>query len=208
MVGDWFSQEDIGAWEQRYRASLINSVTGYKPANLIGTRDRLSVHNLAIMSSVVHLGTSPPLIGLIIRPDSAERHTLRNIREYGVYTINHVTLSSYRAAHQTAARYDDDVSEFEAVGLVPEYRDGFGAPFVASSPVKFGLSLVEEIPIQWNGTHFMIGKIETLFIEQGLVSATGDLDLVQANVAALSGLDRYYRTELIDQLPYAKPDSK
>ena len=50
MVGDWFSQEDIGAWEQRYRASLINSVTGYKPANLIGTRDRLSVHNLAIMS--------------------------------------------------------------------------------------------------------------------------------------------------------------
>lgn len=206
MVGRWYNSEDIAAWGQRFRASVINSISGYKPANLIGTHDATSGENLAIMSSVVHLGAMPPLLGLIIRPDSVDRHTLRNIRRSGCYTINHVTHEFYQAAHQTAARYSDEISEFAAVGLSPERIPEFGAPFVAEAPIKIGLELRQEIPIALNGTHFIIGEVVRLRVADTLVSATGDLDLENAGVVALSGLDRYYRTELIDQLPYAKPD--
>ncbi len=205
MVGQWANSEAIAGWEQRYRASLINSISGYKPANLIGTSDECSGENLAIMSSVVHLGSAPPLIGLVIRPGSVDRHTLRNIRRTGCYTINHVTHDFYAAAHQTAARYPDAVSEFDAVGLKSERLADFDAPFVAESPIKFGLKLCEEIPITLNGTHFIIGEVVHLYINEGLVNAFGDLDLQAGGVVALSGLDRYYITELIEQLPYAKP---
>ena len=205
MVGQWYDSEAIASWEQRFRASLINSISGYKPANLIGTDDATSGENLAIMSSVVHLGAAPPLLGLVIRPDSVDRHTLRNIRSSGCYTINHVASDYFKAAHQTAARYPDEVSEFEAVGLTPQRLSGFAAPFVAEAPVKIGLELRQEIPIELNGTHFIIGEVVHLFVGDSLVSDQGDLDLEKAGVVALSGLDRYYRTEFIDKLPYAKP---
>lgn len=205
MVGQWYDSEAIASWGQRFRASLINSISGYKPANLIGTDDATSGENLAIMSSVVHLGAAPPLLGLVIRPDSADRHTLRNIRSSACYTINHVASGYFKAAHQTAARYPDEVSEFDAVGLTPQRLWGFAAPFVAEAPIKIGLELRQEIPIELNGTHFIIGEVVHLFVGDSLVSDQGDLDLEKAGVVALSGLDRYYRTELIDKLPYAKP---
>ena len=205
MVDGWVTGDDIGAWEQRFRAALINSITGFKPVNLIGTKDQSSGHNLAIMSSVVHLGASPPLVGLVIRPDSVDRHTLRNIRTHGCYTINHVTAGFYPQAHQTAARYEDEVSEFTAVGLTPQYVEGFDAPFVAESPIKLGMTLVEEVPIRHNGTHFIIGRVDHLYIESGLVSEGGDLDLARAEVVALSGLDRYFSANFLGKLPYAKP---
>lgn len=205
MVGQWYDSESIASWEQRFRASLINSISGYKPVNLIGTQDATSGENLAIMSSVVHLGAAPPLLGLVIRPDSVDRHTLRNIRDSGCYTINHVASDFFKAAHQTAARYPDEVSEFDAVGLTPQRLASFAAPFVAEAPIKIGLQLRQEIPIELNGTHFIIGEVVQLFIGDSLVDDQGDLDLVKAGVLALSGLDRYYRAELIDKLPYAKP---
>src|SRR6056300_326601 len=205
MVEGWVTGDEISKWEQRFRAALINSITGFKPVNLIGTKDASSGHNLAIMSSVVHLGASPPLVGLVIRPDSVDRHSLRNIRAHGCYTINHVTESFYSKAHQTAARYEDSVSEFDAVGLSPELIEGFEAPFVAESPVKLGMTLVEEVPIKHNGTHFIIGRIDHVFIDAGLVGEQGDLDLAGAGVIALSGLDRYFSVIFLGKLSYAKP---
>ena len=50
------------------RLNLINSITGVKPSNLIGTKSKDGFSNLAIFSSVVHLGSKPPLIGFITRP--------------------------------------------------------------------------------------------------------------------------------------------
>ena len=44
------------------RIKLINSISGYKSANLIGTIDSLKQNNLAIVSSVVHIGSDPALL--------------------------------------------------------------------------------------------------------------------------------------------------
>ena len=62
-----FSKQDILNTPRIKRLNLINSITGIKPANLIGTISKNSHTNLAIFSSVIHLGSSPSLIGFIIR---------------------------------------------------------------------------------------------------------------------------------------------
>ncbi len=197
---------DIEALEKRYRAALINSVTGFKPANLVGTADPDGRCNLAIMSSVVHLGSHPPLLGLVVRPNPVDRHTLDNIIDTGCYTINHVAEPFIAAAHQTAARYPRDVSEFEATGLSEHYAGDFPAPFVDQANVRMGMRLREHHELAINGTHFVIGEIVLLDVPDEAVADDGSLDLGTAGTIALSGLDSYHRTERVKRMAYAKPD--
>ena len=58
----FFTEEDILQMPKVKRLNIINSITGIKPANLISTIDERNRHNLAIFSSVVHLGSNPALI--------------------------------------------------------------------------------------------------------------------------------------------------
>jgi flavin reductase (DIM6/NTAB) family NADH-FMN oxidoreductase RutF len=132
------SSDDIRIMESRKRAHFINSLGGFKSVSLVGTVDKFSAENLAIFSSIVHLGASPALIALIFRPSPPERDTLRNILDTGFYSINHINDEIYKKAHQTAAKYEAGHSEFDATGLNPEYKNDFIAPFVAESKVQIG----------------------------------------------------------------------
>ena len=73
-----------------------------------------------------------------MRPFSVERHTYNNIKETNYFTINHINKEIYKQAHQTSARYDKDVSEFDECGLTPEYSDTIKAPYVKESKIKIG----------------------------------------------------------------------
>ena len=98
-----FTKQDLNQLEKIYRLNLINSVTGIKPANLVGTIDNQENSNLAIISSVVHLGSNPGIIGFIMRPDAkVRRHTYENIVETQYYTINHVLTTWIDKAHYTS----------------------------------------------------------------------------------------------------------
>lgn len=199
-----FSSGDLQAMDNRFRANLINSSTGYKPANLVGTNGE-SGSNLAVFSSAVHIGANPPLIGLIFRPiDESPRHTYENIKSSGCYTINHVHRSFYRNAHFTSARFDRDESEFRGCGLSEEFIDGFPAPFVAESKIKMGVRMVEEIPIRSNKTILIVGSIEVLILPEQSLKASGNIDLESVDDICISGLDTYSAVETIETLPYAK----
>ena len=196
----------IAEMPSRQRAALINSLTGFKSANLVGTVDTRGNTNLAIMSSAVHLGSSPPLIAVVIRPGGEERHTLANILATGSFTLNHVTESMIDAAHQTAARYDRDVSAFEATGLTPQWTQDFGAPFVADASVQLGLKLREHQELAINGTHLVIGEIVLAHLPEPALMADGSLNLVHCGSVALTGLDTYHAAVPVKRMAYAKPD--
>jgi flavin reductase (DIM6/NTAB) family NADH-FMN oxidoreductase RutF len=193
--------------EQRYRAAFINSLGGFKSVILVGTADAAGATNLAIFNSLFHIGANPPLCGLIFRPDSVERHTLSNIEATGFYTVNHIRPEFYKQAHQTSARYPKEQSEFEASGLNPEYWEGFHAPFVAESVVKFGLQMREKHELQINGTILMIGEIKHVILPDGVIQQDGFVDIEQAGTVTCSGLDSYHTTKRLARLSYAKPDS-
>ena len=199
-----YNQNDIEQFDRIFRLRLINSLSGYKPANLIGTRSESGQPNLAIFSSVVHLGADPPLIGFIQRPLTIARHTYDNIKAKGVYTINHIHESFIEKAHSTSAKYDRSVSEFEATGLHEEYLEEFTAPFVKESQIKVGVEYINEIPIQENGTILMIGKIIHIFIAPDAHMADGVLKLDRVQDVVISGLNGYHRVEPIQSFRYAR----
>ena len=201
-----YRSEDFAQMDKRYRTQLVNSMPGIKALNLVGTRGEDGAENLAVFNSIFHVGANPPYLGMVIRPDSVDRHTWQNIQAKGSYTLNAVGADFYRKAHQTSARYDNQTSEFDAVGLNPEYRDGVIAPFVAESAIKIGLELQEFQRVECNGTLIVIGKVVYVEINQALITEDGSVDLVKAQSVGSIGLDGYVDLGWIDRLSYAKPD--
>jgi flavin reductase (DIM6/NTAB) family NADH-FMN oxidoreductase RutF len=199
------SNAQIMDMEQRKRAQLINSISGFRSVALIGTIDTQGQTNLAIFSSIVHLGSNPPLLGFIMRPDSVERHTLSNIMETGHYTINHINSSMYEKAHQTSARYPKNVSEFDAAQLTPQFKDGFMAPFVKESHIQIGMEFKERIEISINQTSMIIGEIKFVHYPANCLLEDGFIDIEKAGTITSAGLDSYHTTQLLQRLQYAKP---
>lgn len=199
-----FNKEALAQLDSRYRAHLINSLSGFKSANLIGTQSKDEQTNLAIVSSVFHLGAHPPLVGMIIRPHSVPRHTFENIKETGIYTINQVNSDIYTQAHQTSARYDRNESEFDAAGLKTEYLNEFNAPFVLQSHLKYAVKLVEHQHLQINATELIIGEIIDLHINRDVIEEDGYINIESLNTVVVSGLDSYHTTHKLSRLPYAK----
>jgi flavin reductase (DIM6/NTAB) family NADH-FMN oxidoreductase RutF len=201
-----FTPAEWQSWERFYRANFINSLTGFKSASLIGTINAQGVPNLGMFSSIVHIGSDPALIGYINRPVTAAPHTLANIKANGFYTVNHIQPSFVDKAHQTSAKYPDEVNEFKEVGLTEEYFDGIIVPFVKESQIKYLLSLKEIVPILLNDTFLVIGQLEQVLIDPSLQpTSDGFLHLDQAGSICSNGLDAYYKTELMDRYDYAKP---
>lgn len=201
-----FTREALDSLEPRYRTRIINSLSGFKSANLIGTASPDGEENLAIVSSVVHLGANPPLVGLVMRPNVVPRHTFNNIVETGFFTINQVSADFWQAAHQTSARYTKDENEFDLVNLTAEYLDDFVAPFVSESQLKYAVKLVDIKPIEANNTEFIIGEVCQIHALESAVREDGYIDIEALDTVAVSGLDSYHVTNRLSRLSYAKPD--
>jgi flavin reductase (DIM6/NTAB) family NADH-FMN oxidoreductase RutF len=199
-----YSKDDIKNLDKRIRGSFVNSLSGFKSLNLIGTISESGVENVAIFNSVIHLGADPALLGMISRPDSVARHTLENIRQTGFYTINGISVDFFENAHHTSARFDE--SEFAACSLNPLYKEKFKAPFVKESPLQIGMKLVREIAIDENGTSLIIGSIESVELENSACDESGYVDLEKLNLTAGVSLEGYYKPTLIARLEYAKPE--
>lgn len=199
---------DLESAESRFRARLINSASGVRSAVLIGTKSIKGTENLAIFSTVFHVGANPPLIGFLMRPVNRVRHTYENISKTGFFTVNHIPYSARAAAHQTAAQYPEHRSEFEACGFSPEYIEDFFAPFCAESPVRSGCSIEYETEIPANGTRLMVGRILWLDVADGLTAPDGFIDLAKAETAAVSGLDGYHKVGRPERYSYPEPERK
>ena len=201
-----YSHSDILGLEKYFRRNLINTVSGFKSAHLIGTRSNEGVNNLAVFNSVIHIGATPPYVGFILRPTTVERQTYNYIKSTGLYTLNAITASIHAQAHQTSAKYTADISEFEACELEAAFLENFPIPFVATSPIKMAMSYVEEYPIKANGTILIIGKIEKLILSEGIVEATGHIDFEKLNIVSINGLDTYFSTQKLGRYAFARPN--
>lgn len=200
------SREEISKMEKIERLNLINSCTGYKSANLIATKSLDGKSNVAIFSSVTHLGSQPAIIGFIMRPTTVPRDTYKNIRETGFFTVNHITVNMIANAHHTSANYDLGSSEFDKTNLEEEYKNDIEIPFVKGSPVQLYCKYMNEYYIKENDTIHVIASIENLFFEENLQHEDGWLQIDRGNVVAINGLDGYCLPKLVDRFQYARKD--
>ncbi|MEN2282672.1 flavin reductase [Algoriphagus sp. SE2] len=199
-------KEEIENLERKFRLNLINSISGIKPANLIGSKSLTNKENVAIFSSVVHLGSNPAQLGFIMRPQTdVPRDTYPNIVETGFYTINHVSQSFIKKAHFTSAKLEKGVSEFDRMKLEKEYVKGFHAPFVKESPVKIGMKHMESIPLP-NKCILVIGTVEMIILPDKVINELGQLNLEGYSGVGISGLNTYYGLNMLESFPYVRED--
>jgi flavin reductase (DIM6/NTAB) family NADH-FMN oxidoreductase RutF len=200
-----FDKEDIEDRPKAYRRTFMNSVSGFKNCVLVGTADSARKSNLALFNTCIHLGAHPPALAILFRTLSVSRQTYENIRETGVFTINHVHESFVDKAHQTSAKYEPEVSEFDACGFTEEWTDGFGAPMVKESAIRIGLSFAEEHTLAVSDTVLVCGRVEFISLPEQLIGTDGYVDAAAARSVCVNGLDAYHRTQLIQRYSYARP---
>jgi flavin reductase (DIM6/NTAB) family NADH-FMN oxidoreductase RutF len=200
-----WSRQELETWPSRQRARMVNSLSGFKSATLVGTADPRGVHNLSVVSSVVHLGSSPAQMGMVLRPPGEDAHTYKNLVATRQCTFSHIGVEWVAKAHQCSARYPSEVSEFDAVGLTPCGMDReWKAPAVQEAKVRLGLTLAADIVLP-NRCHFVVLDVQWVEVAEKALARDGYVDLGQAQTAAISGLDGYHDTRYLGRLSYAKP---
>ena len=200
-----FELKELEGLSKIYRLNLINSVTGYKSAHLIGSISPSGDENLAVFSSIIHLGSNPALIGFILRPKTVPRNSHANMKSTGVFTLNAISSNQIEDAHHTSAKYPDNISEFDQTNLEPEIKQGWKAPYVKGAQIQIGCSYVNEYLIKENDTVLVVGKIEHLFIEEQLLGKDGWIQLDKGDIVSINGLDGYAIPTLIKRFEYARP---
>ena len=200
-----FTRDQINDLGKIKKINLINSCSGYKSANLIGTISKEGITNVAVFSSVTHLGSSPPTLGFILRPTTVPRDTYKNILESGVFTINHIFEDIIEDAHHTSAKYKESISEFDITSLEDEYHDDCIAPFVKGSPVQMEMKFIEEYHIKSNNVIHIIAEIKNLYVKDEIIQEDGFLNLSKAKVAAINGLDAYAIAKNNTRFDYQRP---
>jgi flavin reductase (DIM6/NTAB) family NADH-FMN oxidoreductase RutF len=199
-----YSKKDINEMNRIYRLNLINSCTGYKSANLIGTISTNKIYNVAVFSSITHLGSDPALLTFIVRPTTVPRDTYKNIRDTKEFTVNHINVDDIEDAHHTSARYPEMISEFDMTKLEKEFKDGYSAPFVKSSKIKLGCKFLNQYEIKENNTLLMVAEINDIFFEENIIEKDGWLNLDTAKTVTVNGLDGYALPKLAQRFKYAK----
>ncbi|CAM1363402.1 NADH-FMN oxidoreductase RutF, flavin reductase (DIM6/NTAB) family [Tenacibaculum sediminilitoris] len=199
------TSQQIDEFPHLYKINLMNSISGYKPANLIATKSNDNITNVAVFSSVVHYGSSPAILGFVLRPTTVIRNTYNNIKETGYYTINAINEAIIEEAHHTSAKYPSEISEFDKTKLSEEFKNDFHAPFVAESPLQIGMKFLEEYHIKANGTILVLGEVTDLYFKDKMLSEDGFLNLSEEKIASINGLDTYMIAENYKRLSYQRP---
>ena len=200
-----YTREDINGLNKIFRINLINSCSGFKSANLLGSISSEGNTNVAVFSSVTHLGSNPPTLGFILRPTTVPRNTYKNIKETGVFTINHIFEDILEDAHHTSAKYPENVSEFDVTNLETEFKGDCIAPFVKGSPVQMKMRYVDEYLIKTNDVIHVIAEIEELYVQDHLLQEDGFVNLTEGKVAAINGLDAYAVANNYTRFSYQRP---
>tara|TARA_B100000242_G_C42827708_1_gene384563 strand:- start:25 stop:639 length:615 start_codon:yes stop_codon:yes gene_type:complete len=202
---DYFNSESLDSLNKIYRINLINSITGYKSANLLGTVSKNGIENLAVFSSVTHLGSNPALLSFFVRPNVVPRNTYKNIKENKFFTVNHISKGKIEDAHHTSAKYEEDISEFDKTNFQSEYKNNWEAPFVKDSAIQLGCKYLNEYYIKENGCSMIIASIEIIFIRKGLLQDDGWVELAKGDIVTVNGLDAYALPKTIKRFEYARP---
>lgn len=191
--------------ERIYRGNLINSITGFKSANLLATKSKDGVDNVAIFSSVTHLGSNPAMFSFIQRPlGHGAGHTYENLKETGQITLNHLNMELVARAHQSSAKYSPEISEFEELNIEKITRENFKAPFVKDAIIQVAAEYESEYFLKENKCILVICRITDVFMTEGLQMEDGFVNLEKAGTVTINGLDAYAKAEIKERWSYAQ----
>ena len=202
-----FTQKDINGLDHRFRANFINSLSGFKALQLMGSKNDKGQTNLSIINSAHHLGANPPLMGYIQRPHTVEKHAYENILTTKRYTFSNVLSHYQKNAHQTSAKYPREISEFEACNLEMAMTES-GTPYVKDASIVIELELRSTYDIKENGTILVVGEIQSVMLNEEFIFEDGSVDLSGLGSMVGVSLNGYAEVGEINRYSYAKPNEE
>lgn len=200
-----FTYSDLIEMPTEVRREFFPKISGIKNAVIIGSMNADGQTNAALFNSLTHIGSNPPLLGVVFRPLTVERHTYDNIKNTRRFSISWIPVSDINAAHQCSAKYPKETSEFDATNRNAELSQTAEYPFWPEAPVQIGLTYEEEHLITANNTVLLIGKVQELRINDQLLDERGLPDFSQSPIALVNGLETYYTQKFIGRKSYARP---
>tara|TARA_Y100000768_G_C23982801_1_gene686880 strand:+ start:1969 stop:2577 length:609 start_codon:yes stop_codon:yes gene_type:complete len=197
------NKKDINRLDKSYKINLINSIVGAKSANLVSSLSRQGVDNIAVFSSVIHLGSTPPLVGFIIRPQETRiTDTYRNIKYLKRYGISSISSKMIAKSHLTSKKTESAESEYELFNIEKDYIDNFPVPFAKESQIKIGLKFIEEKFIV-NKCRLIVGEVEIVKINSS-ITKNGNLNFEKDDGITITGISTYNKIKDPIEMPYVK----
>ncbi len=143
--------------------------------------------NLITLSWVGMLCSTPPTIGIGVRP---ERHSHHLIREVGEFVVNLPTAEQARQADYCGRVSGEGHDKWAACGFTRTPASQVKVPLIAECPVNLECRLRHTVPL---GSHdLFIGEVVAVHIDDSLLDEQGRVDFARLSPFLYTGRD-YYR---------------
>jgi len=146
----------------------------------VSTSSATGVGNIAPVSFFTVVGRFPPILSISLQPRSdgvTLKDTFINIRDTGEFVINIATLAQADAVHRSAFEFDNDVDEFESLGLEKAPSEVVAAPRIAGAPISFECVVDRIIPMPPLPDHVVWGRVKRIHVRDDLYLSRGRIDV-------------------------------
>ena len=191
-------QFDPDAMKVRDIYGLLVQLVVPRPIAWVSSISDAGVTNLAPYSFFNAVGANPPTLMFcpVNRRDGSFKDSLTNVMENGEFVVNVVSHDLGPAMKETAAEFDSEISEFEAVGIDILDSSCVKPPRVADSLAQFECRLNRVIHLAQGpaGANIVIGDIVQIHVADSVISEPGKIDSEKLDAIGRMGGSSYTRT--------------
>lgn len=186
----------------------FKAIVAPRPIGWIGSKGKDGSLNLSPYSFFNAVSDTPKLL---MFSSSGEKHSLRNVRETGVFTANFVSRELVDQMNASSAAVDYGVNEFEIAGLTAKAAETIDAPYVGEALAVLECRMTQIVrPIDVNGVEsgswVVFGQVMAVHIKESVLK-DGRIDMELARpVARMGYMD--YSDGGADVFQLARPKTK
>jgi flavin reductase (DIM6/NTAB) family NADH-FMN oxidoreductase RutF len=155
--------------------------------------------NIITLAWVGTLCSSPPMVGLGVRPG---RHSYRLIQEGGEFVVNLPTAEQVRLLDYCGIVSGRDEDKWAACGFTQVAATEVQTPLIAECPVNIECRLRQTLSL---GSHdLFIGEVVAVQVDEGVLDERGRIDFARAAPFAYMGGEYRQVGELLGTFGYSK----
>ena len=169
-----------------------------RPIAWVSTVSDAGVTNLAPFSFFNAVGANPPTLMFcpVNKRDGSFKDSLANVIDNGEFVVNVVSYDLGDTMFQTAAEFDKEISEFEAVGIESVPSVCVQPPRVAKSLAQFECRRNRVIHLAEGkaGANIVIGDIVQIHVSDTVIEEPTKIDPEKLDAIGRMGGASYART--------------
>lgn len=143
----------------------FNAIVTPRPIGWVSTRGRTG-DNLAPYSFFNAVAYIPPQVMVA---STGTKDTTSNLSDSGCFAVNVVEFAQRDAMNATAASFDRDVDEFEAVGVAKAECNQIDCPRIAGAPAVLECRVTQVVRLEGADNHAVFGEVVGIHLRDDCV---------------------------------------